>query len=173
MRWALYSEDQLLLRGKVIDISRGGVLLGELSLLPRAKSLRIIFELPLYHDFSKVNWNNSIWGAQQPQVEILSAEINIVRSFSSEDALSALFQNIGAEWVNPEASLLAKIDDYVALYKTNLRYILSLFETAQKNSSINQHLILFLSSLLGMERGLSLAHLRTKLMHRYQSVSQL
>lgn len=173
MRWALYSQDQVLLRGKLINISRGGLLLGELSLLPRDSQLELFFELPQFDDFSKVNWQVQQWGTYRPKTEILSARIRIVRSYKTEEALDAIFQNVGAEWLTPTDAFLQQIDQYVQNYKNNLRYLLSLFESNQKNSTQSQELILFLSSLLGIDRGPSLAHLRTKLMHRYQSVTQL
>lgn len=173
MRWALYSQDQVLLRGKVINISHGGLLLGELALLPSDRQLELFFELPLFDDFSKINWQLVQWGTYRPATEILFSQIRIVRSYKSDEALDAIFQNVGAEWVNPPDDFLQKVDSYVHNYKSNLRFLLSLFESGHKNSSQSQELILFLSSLLGIERGLSLAHLRTKLMHRYQSVTQL
>lgn len=171
-RWALYSDDDVLLRGKVIDISHGGVLLGELSLLPKNKEFLIFFELPLYDDFSKINWQQGLLGSYQVKTQILSTPIKIVRHYQKGDDVSALFENIGATWINPSEAFLAIVDNYIDGYRTNLRFLLSLFESSNKNKN-NDQLIIFLTSLLGIEIGPSLAHLRTKLMHRFQSVSQL
>lgn len=171
-RWALYSEEDYLLRGKVMDISHGGLLLGELSLLPKDRELEILFELPHYEDFSKTNWQHPQLGSYHVQTTIFRQRIQIVRHYQRGDALTAIFENIGAVWTSADASFLEEVDRYVGLYRKNLRYILSLFETSGKNKA-NDQLILFLSSLLGIKVEGSLAHLRTRLMHLYQSVSQL
>lgn len=170
-RGALYVDDGVLLSGVVKNISYGGVLIGDLPLLPTTKNLSIYFEFPQVEKLSKYNWNYMPLGAFKYSSEIVFAQISIVRSFSKQNYLSAIFENVGAEWVNPSEEFLQKIENYVEIIKANLKFVLSFFEEGREEE--NEELVFFLANLCGVKKCDSLNTLRVKLMHDFQTISAL
>ncbi len=171
-RWALYQDDEHVLKGRALNISEGGILLGELGHIPEINSLPMIIELPIFPEFNKMNFLNFDFAPIVLESQIIRVRGKIVRSFQGRTEVDMLFQNIGCEFVRLSEQGREAIDQYVKRYTRNLIYILGLFETMGKSRN-NPRIIRYLAALLGYNADVKLPVLRMKMMHDYQSLESL
>lgn len=171
-RWALFQDEEHVFKGRALNISEGGILLGELGHIPEINSIPMILDLPIFPEFNKMNFLNFDFAPIVPDSDIIRVRGKIVRSFKGRTDVDMLFQNIGCEFVRLSEDSREKIDIYVKRYTRNLIYILSLFESMGKSRN-NPKIIRYLARILGYETNVKLPVLRMKMMHDYQSLESL
>ncbi|MCK5883815.1 MAG: PilZ domain-containing protein [Bacteriovoracaceae bacterium] len=171
-RWALFQDEEHVFKGRALNISEGGILLGELGHIPDINSLPMILDLPVFPEFNKINFLNFNFVPIILESTIIRVRGKIVRSFKGRSSVDMLFQNVGCEFVRLSDDSCSKIDAYVKRYTRNLIYILSLFESMGKTRN-NPKIIRYLANILGYDSEVKLPILRMKMIHDYQSLESL
>lgn len=170
----LYVDDGHVFKGKINNISEGGVLLGEMPHIPDEKLFSILIDLPKFPEFSKYSLKKMMFlDADNLEREIIKAEVKIIRTFDGISEVERIFiNNIGGEFSIISARDREKISKYVTTYAKNIVYLLGYFEIGMKKK---EHLdlvrsLLFLMGYNGREK---ISILREKLLHDYQSLESL
>lgn len=170
----LYNSDGYALKGRVINISEGGILLSELPQIPPINAIPIIVEMPEYPDFQKLG-TERILKLRKEAIgrRVVRMRAAIVRSFEGKTEVEKVFvTNIGCKFVNPPVELINEIRDYVSLFARNTIYLLQLFESMGK-SQTQRDVLRQISSFLGYDHTEKIAILRQKVLHDYQSLESL
>lgn len=174
MTSVLYVDDDYVHRCRSLNISKGGILLGELPHIPEINALPIMFALPEIPLFSKL-LHHEILALNEDQfhVDIVRVKARMVRQFDKKQRLDAIFtKNIGCEFVKASEQTKDKIELYVQKMAKNTVFLLSLFENKAKTET-NLKVIRRVSRLLGYNEEEKLSLLRLKVLHDYQSLESL
>jgi hypothetical protein len=170
---ALYNSDGHLLQARIVNISEGGVLFANLPHFPEQTEFYALLELISYPTFSRLSYDR-IFQLNKEGFErnILKAKCRIVRTFQGVSSVDKLFiNNIGIQFIELAGKEQALISDYVEVYKRNIIYFMNLFENSQ--SEIKLRLIRKLAYLFRYEENIPLNHLRSEIIHEYQSLESL
>lgn len=171
-RDALYESEGHVLKAKVLNISEGGILLGELACVPEINALPLMVSLPVYPEFNSLNIYKDHFELPEINSRVIRLKAKIVRNFTKRTATDHIFENIGCQIIRPTDEVKLFLKEYVQKYGRNLVFLLSLFQT-MGNSKKNIGAIRQLAKLLGHDSSLPVAHLRMKLIHDYQSLEGL
>ena len=175
----IFIDEGTCFKGRVWNISEGGILLGGVGIFPTSKQFSVFFDLPLLPDFSLLStseifslssesFDHSVYGAQ---VEVRrSFEHNFERLETGED--SSLNKNTGCEFVHLSNEAQRAIKKYVANFSVNIVYVLSLFEQGYHRKEVSD-LIRKSISLLNYDENLKLSQSRQIVLHDYQSLESL
>ncbi len=172
----LYDYKDFLLKGTIVNISEGGICVGELSKIPDLKFISGMFALPLYPDLSHLDQRHlSMQDMQQVEKKIVKGNLKIVRSFSGEDKLDGIFlREIGCQFVDLSFDDRNLIIEYVYTYSKNMTFLLGLFESVNKTNDLKViENLKWCAGFLGYNGTLELTTLRQKILHDYQSIKSL
>lgn len=166
----LYESEGHVHKAHSVNISEGGILLEYLPFVPEIRSIPLMFSLPQYPVFSRLNFDSvKQLNVQSLECVVVRSKARLVRSFEGHSAVDKVFvQKIGCEFVAPEPEVIEAIQDYVSVFASNLVFLLGLF---QRSSQVD-HLRLIAGN-LGYDGQAKLAVLRQKILHDYQSLESL
>ncbi len=168
---ALYLVDDFALKGSILNISEGGLLLENLPSVPDIKAIPLMFPLIDYPEFSLLH-PEVLLGLKVLFLEkkIVRMKARIVRSFEGFSDVDRVFvTKIGCEFVSSSDKCKEYISDYVARYAKNLIYFLGLFEGRGQKADRNK-LLRKTAGLLGYDSEMQIAQMRLKALHDYQSL---
>jgi len=172
-RKILYVDDGFVQSGKAINISEGGILLGELPHIPPINVIHMMIDLPQFPDFHSLGSSRlSALKLQHLERKIIRIRARIVRSFEGKSEVEMAFKNIGCEFVDFKPEIKGEIEKYVSRYARNIIYMLMLFEhIGRKKEQIEE--LRNLCYLLGYNWTEKVPFLRQKILHDYQSLESL
>jgi hypothetical protein len=171
----LYEDEGHVLKGKIKNISEGGILLSEISKIPAINRLPVLIPITHYPEFSQLGTEKllSISNDHRFPKTILRMRAKIVRTFKGQsDAEKVFVDNIGCEFVTPSENDLAVVRQYVSIFARNVIYMLNLFENAGRSKETVE-CIRKMALLFGYQEMERLPLLRQKLLHDYQSLESL
>ncbi len=170
----LYSCGEYVLAGKCRNISEGGLLLSELSLVPDEKEFKVLLPITQYPDFAKLSIGRILMLERDHlDKEVLKVKITVMRSFAGlSEVDKILLTSIGASFSGLSHLDQELIKAYVQTYTKNIVYLLSLFENNDRKKT-NNSLIRKVSEILGYDSQMKMALLRLKVLHDYQSLESL
>jgi hypothetical protein len=162
-------EDQIS-KGFVLNISEGGLLISEVESLPQEDQFTVFIEIPLLPDFTKLSTSElMLIGKESFEREIVGTIVEVRRNQQKED--TKLYE-IGCEFVDIRREAQERISDYVRNFSVNTVFSLTLFEQGTHREEV-KNLIRQCAGLLNYEPGMSMAKIREKLLHDYQSLESL
>jgi hypothetical protein len=171
----LYEDEGFALKGRIKNISEGGILLSEISKIPEINRLPVLVPILHYPEFSQLG-DQKILTMQDDHrfpMTVLRMRARIVRSFKGQtDAEKVFVDNIGCEFVNPTADDISLVRDYVSIFARNVIYMLNLFENSGRSKE-QAEIIRKLAKLFGYGMWERMPILRQKLLHDYQSLESL
>lgn len=168
---ALYLIDDFALKAYILNISEGGLLVDNLPSVPQINSMPLMFPLIDFPEFSQLSTEVLLsLEVKQLEKKIIRMKSRIVRSFEGVSEVDKVFvTKIGCQFVAPGVEEQKLIGNYVARYAKNLIFYLGLFEGKGQKRERNV-LIRKTAHLLGYDSDLSMARLRLKALHDYQSL---
>lgn len=161
------------LKGRVKNISEGGILIHELQRVPEINRFPMMLEIPILPDFNKFSNDGflKLKSLNDFPSNILRMRGRIVRSFKGQSEIQKVFvDNIGCEFFDPDQENIRLIREYVSQYARNIIFLLNQFEN---NSGKNADFVRKIATLLGYTQIERLPLLRQKVLHDYQSLESL
>jgi hypothetical protein len=161
------------LKGRVKNISEGGILIHELQRVPEVNRFPLMIEIPTLPDFNKISNDGfmKFKSLNDFPSQVIRMRGRIVRSFKGQSETQKVFvDNIGCEFFDPEESNIKLIREYVSQYARNIIFLLNQFEN---NTGKNADLVRKIAILLGYHQVDRLPLLRQKVLHDYQSLESL
>ena len=134
----LYDSDGYILKARLQNISKGGILLENLPHYPKKKEFNFLIDMICYPNFSRLN-TSQINRMKTIEFErnIVIATGKIVRTFEIESEVDKLFVNhIGVAFSHLRGKSDALIENYVDSYAKNIIYLLTLLESSQSDENI-------------------------------------
>lgn len=171
----LYEDEGNALKGKIKNISEGGILLSEISKIPEINRLPVLIPIPHFPEFSQLGTEKLLTMANDHRFpkSVLRMRARIVRSFKGQTEVEKVFvDNIGCVFVNPDPNDIAIVREYVSIFARNVIYMLNLFESAGRSKETVE-CIRKMALLFGYRELDRLPILRQKLLHDYQSLESL
>ena len=166
----LFKDADFVGKAFVHNISEGGVLLGDLKQVPSGEQFTVFLEIPQLPDFTKLSTGElMLMGGESFTKEIVGTIVETRRNQQIDE--TGLFQ-IGCEFVDIRREAQEKICDYVRNFSVNTVFSLTLFEQGTHRTEVKS-LIRQCSTLLNYEKDLSMAKIRRRLLHDYQSLESL
>ncbi len=170
----LFVEQNFVFKGKAINISEGGMLLGEVGFFPESDSVHFMIRLPQFPLFK----NFSSEKVSQYRSELLEAKTvrfkaKMVRKVEIRSKVDELFHSqIGLSILEIKPFDQAKIASYVDVFSSNLIYLLVLLDNINEDRN-NLQKIRSLSRLLGYNPFEKISVLRTLIERDYKSLQWL
>ena len=170
----LYVSDEYVLKGRVNNISEGGILLSEIAQVPPVNSIPIMVEIPEFPDFQKLGADRILKLKKEAfGRSIVRFRCAIRRKWEGASDVEKVFvTNIGCQFVNPTVEQIEVVRQYVSLFARNTIYLLQLFESMGK-SKTQKEVLRNVSHFLGYSPTEKLSSLRQKVLHDYQSLESL
>jgi hypothetical protein len=168
--WCLYDHESYGLKAKMLNISEGGMLVESLPAIPTSDVISFMVNLVEYPNFSMMNMKEILKiSAQSLNPHLLRVKASMVRKVEGSGSVDQLFVvKIGLKFVSLSPDDLSAIQTYVERYSRNLVYLLSLFESGV-NRADKVLYIRHVAELLGYDNSGSIAVLRQRVLHDYQS----
>lgn len=171
---ALYLVNDYALKGQILNISEGGLLLENLPSVPEIKAIPLMFPLIDYPELSLLH-PEVLFGLKVQFLEkrVVRMKARIVRSFEGFSEVDKIFATkIGCEFVSASEECRDQISQYVSRYAKNLIYFLGLFEGRGQKADRNK-LLRKTAGLLGYDSEMQIAQMRLKALHDYQSLESV
>ena len=156
--------------GLASNISEGGLLLQEFEILPEEKQFSVFMEVPSLPDFTKVTTSELLnLGKETFEHDVIGTIVEVRRSRLNEESRTYEF---GCEFADIRREAQEKISEYVRNFGVNIVFSLTLFEQGTHREEVKV-LIRKCVELLNYPADMSMAKIRERLLHDYQSLESL
>lgn len=170
----IYADGETVSQAKTLNISEGGLLLGEIPAFPGRDEVPLLLpipQIPIFRNFSLLKMQT--FSKELFPKQVISLKARIVRREELSMDLDNLFRSrFGVEFVRVDSQDQKKIDQYVTSFATNLVYLQTLIDSVN-NDEETRGKVRVLAGILGYGDLEKLAQLRSAVYQDYRSLQWL
>jgi c-di-GMP-binding flagellar brake protein YcgR len=170
----LYADGPYVLKARALNISEGGILLGELPSFPANDEVPLLISLPQLPSLK----NFSLLKMQTFSKELFSKHVirvkaRMVRREELSQNLDNIFRSkFGLEFIQITPHDQKQIEEFVTTFSSNLIYLQTLIDSFNTDEETKIR-VRTLAKILGYENVDKIAHLRALVTHDYKSLQWL
>lgn len=170
----LYADGPYVLKAQALNISEGGILLGELPSFPAKDEVPLLISLPQLPSLK----NFSLLKMQTFSKELFSrhvirARARMVRREELSQNLDNIFRSkFGLEFIHITPQDQKQIEEFVTTFSSNLIYLQTLIDSFNTDEETKVR-VRTLARILGYDTTEKIAHLRALVTHDYKSLQWL
>lgn len=170
----LFSDSEDVYQAKSLNISEGGMLLGELPAFPEVDEISLLIslpQLPMLKNFSLIKmqtFSKELFGAH-----VIRLKAELVRREELSQNLDNIFRSrFGLQFTKISAQGQKMIEEYVVTFSSNLIYLQMLIDSFNSDDETKVR-TWTLASLLGYKDIQKISQLRSSVSHDYKSLQWL
>ena len=170
----LYADGDFVLKARTLNISEGGILLGELPSFPGTDDVGVMLSLPKIpslKNFSIIKMQT--FSKELFPRQIIRAHAHMVRREELSQNLDNIFRSrFGLEFIKILPQDQKAIEEYVTTFTSNLIYLQTLIDSfnTDEETKIRTRV---LAKILGYNETEKIAELRSSVGHDYRSLQWL
>lgn len=170
----LYADGQYVLKAQSLNISEGGILLGELPSFPEKDEVPLMIsipQIPSLKNFSLLKMQT--FSKELFSQRVIRAKARMVRREELSQNLDNIFRSrFGLEFINITPLDQKQIEDFVTTFSSNLIYLQTLIDSFNTDDETKIR-VRTLAKILGYNDTDKIAHLRALVTHDYKSLQWL
>jgi hypothetical protein len=170
----IYADGEIVSQAKALNISEGGLLLGEIPVFPNRDEVPLLIalpQIPIFRNFSLLKMQT--FSKDLFPKQIIRVKARMVRREELSLDLENLFRSrFGLEFVKVDPLDQKKIDTYVTSFASNLIYLQTLIDSVS-NDEESKLKVRVLAGILGYRDSERLAQLRSTVHKEYRSLQWL
>jgi hypothetical protein len=170
----LYADGDYVLKAKALNISGGGLLIDQLPSFPNSDEVSLLISLahiPSMKNFSLIRMQT--FSAELFQRRVIRFKAKMVRREQLAQSLENIFRSrFGLEFVEIASADLNYIEEYVAIFASNLVYLQTLIDSFNTDPETKLR-TRTLASILGYNVTERISELRTQVERDYRNLQWL